>query len=149
MSQNSPVNFIDKKQVFICDFDACGDSAREKVNLTPYTASVKPEIWKKRPVVILRKPRHVFRALVVPFTTKTPWEKDLSVCVPLGAMPGVLAKKECWALCNMVQDVSIQRLENVYRDGKTRYWLKAKQSCLPDKYFAEIMLKLQNMFTNY
>jgi uncharacterized protein YifN (PemK superfamily) len=121
MFPSLPINFIDKKQVFICDFDACGNSAREKIDLTPYTASVKPEIWKKRPVVILRKPRHVFR---------------------------VLAKKECWALCSMVQDVSIQRLENVYRDGKTRYWLKAKQSCLPDKYFTEIMLKLRNLFTN-
>ena len=113
------------------------------------TSNIKPEIGKIRPVVVVHAHKRCKLALVIPFTTKRP-EKEVryTAHVPAGIMPGVLAREECWALCDMVSVVCLDRLENVYSGEKNKYarLIKAPDSKISEKYFSEIQKIVKTLF---
>lgn len=81
-----------------------------------FTANIKPEIGKVRPVVIIKPHKRDNLAIIVPFTTQTPNnEVDYTVEIPLGIMPGKLQHNQCWALCDMIHVINIKRLSRIYR----------------------------------
>ena len=85
-------------------------------------------------------------ALVVPFTTKKPKkETSNTLLVPKGIMPGVLAQKECWALCDMMQVVNLCRLQPTYQKKTTAAHTSFGNSLLPAQYFAKIIKTANNI----
>jgi uncharacterized protein YifN (PemK superfamily) len=85
----------------------------------------------------------------VPFTTQAPTDEiEKTTHIPAGAMPGVLAKKECWALCDMIEVVSTDRLQEIYSgDWKSNHRrLESKHSVLPQHYYLQIRTTLSGMF---
>jgi uncharacterized protein YifN (PemK superfamily) len=139
--------FVKHSQVFMCLFEACWDIANSKVaNGAGYKANISPEIGKMRPVVIVHAHKRNRLAIVVPFTTQKPLKEiTKTLYIPTGNMPGVLGKNECWALCDMVQTVSIARLQNVYA-GQRNIHLNPQDSVLPKHYFEAIKTILKNLF---
>jgi uncharacterized protein YifN (PemK superfamily) len=58
-------------------------------------ASIKPEIGKIRPVVIVYPHKRSKLAIVIPFTTKKPYKKNASALyIPERIMPGVLGRTD-------------------------------------------------------
>jgi len=114
------VNFVKKSQVLMCQFEDCWDKTKcNIVHNQNIISNIKPEIGKIRPVVILYPHKRVKLTIVIPFTTKLP-TKDISnvLYIPFGIMPGVLGRSECWALCDMPQTISFDRLRTVYSGNK-------------------------------
>ena len=144
--------FVKKATVYMCMFDACFDKDKKCVakNCKNIVSNINPEIGKSRPVIIVHRHRRNKLAIVVPFTTKKPnQELEKTLLIPPETMPGVLGKKECWALCDMIQTVSIDRLENIYSGKNNTYYrhIKPNDSRLPNDYFIEIRKILCSMFS--
>ena len=129
----------------MCQFEDCWDKSKSViVNSYHIISNIRPEIGKIRPVVIIYPHKRVKLAIVIPFTTKVP-AKDTSntLHIPTGIMPGVLGRTECWALCDMPQTISINRLKTVYSGNKNDYQRRINQtnSILPAVYFKQIIEK--------
>jgi len=54
-------------------------------------------------------------------------------------MPGVLAQKECWALCDMMQVVNLCRLQPTYQKKTTAAHTSFGNSRLSAPYFVKII----------
>lgn len=89
-------------------------------------SGIKPEMEKRRPVIILSAISYRL-ALVVPLSTTwpeppMPWHYLLKLQKPL---PGHFTETECWAKCDMIAPVSFDRLDLFYngkdRNGKRKY----------------------------
>lgn len=89
-------------------------------------SGIKPEMEKKRPVVLLSSIAYRL-CLVVPLSTT--WPKDIMpwhyfVKLP-ERLPGNYKDIECWAKCDMVSHASFDRLELLFngkeKNGKRRY----------------------------
>lgn len=83
---------------------------------------VEPEMVKTRPVIILRKHRDNSKlVMVVPLSTTAPSSlKDYHIELPSALDTGGL----CWAKCDMVYTLSIQRLDRIKqrdRRGNRQY----------------------------
>lgn len=94
-------------QIFVCDF----------------TSFKEPEMTKKRPVIVI-SPKLPYRShivTVVPISTTAP-NHDLPFVVKLtkNYHPTDNAKPDTWAKCDMVTNLSLERL-NAFRVGKRRY----------------------------
>ena len=86
--------------------------------------------------------------MVIPFTTKKPAKDILNTLhIPIGIMPGVLGRTECWALCDMPQTVCTDRLKTVYSGSNNNYYRRINQKdCkLPEEYFSQIIRKTANL----
>ena len=133
----------------MCRFEACWDPLKNSVAKNCiFTANVKPEIGKDRPVIVIYAHKRAKLALIIPFTTQTPTEEIINaLCIPVGIMPGVLSKKECWALCDMIQVVSIDRLHYIYDGSKDTYKrrLDSNEAFLPMEYFQQITAKIHKV----
>ncbi|MDR2972922.1 MAG: type II toxin-antitoxin system PemK/MazF family toxin [Bacteroidales bacterium] len=109
-------------------------------------ANIKPEIGKIRPIVIMRPHKYYRLALVIPFTTQNPSkEKFYTAFVPKGVMPGILAKKECWALCDMPKTISLDRLQQPFC-GKKNLRVSYKDILLEKNKFDEICTIVKSFF---
>ncbi|MDR1027290.1 MAG: type II toxin-antitoxin system PemK/MazF family toxin [Rickettsiales bacterium] len=149
MSVIAPPRFVKRGQVFVCDFEACNTSTTSMIcymdenighPVCGFTANIKPEIGKCRPVVIVYAHKRTRLALVLPFTTQKPKREIANTLpVPVGVMPGVLARKECWALCDMMQVVNLDRLQPVYFNNITAAHTSFNESRLPMPYFDKIL----------
>jgi uncharacterized protein YifN (PemK superfamily) len=128
-------------------FELCWDTEKERAVGKPgIVANVRPEIGKMRPVVVVRAHKRNSIALVVPLTTQKPTkEVEATLRIPAGIMPGILGRNECWALCDMVQAVSLKRLQNPY-GGRRNMHLNPQETKLPQIYFDSMMKKLQDLF---
>jgi uncharacterized protein YifN (PemK superfamily) len=154
MSINTP-RFVKRGQVFICDFEACSTIStgmicfidkKAKHPSCGFSANIKPEIGKFRPVVVIYPHKRSRLALVAPFTTKKPAKEMINTLhIPAGAMPGILRQKECWALCDILQAVNLNRLQQVYYDKTTSAHQNLKQSYISDKYFLQITEKIRRI----
>ncbi|MDR0304212.1 MAG: type II toxin-antitoxin system PemK/MazF family toxin [Chitinispirillales bacterium] len=113
---NSP-NYVKKGQIFMCRFEDCWNKINSCIDTNEsIIANIKPEIGKIRPVLVIHPHKRHKLAVVVPFTTKKPRkESSYTVFIPMGIMPGILSEKECWALCDMVKVVSLDRLQVPFR----------------------------------
>lgn len=103
-----PINFFPRAgQIFVCD----------------YTSFKEPEMTKKRPVIII-SPRLPYRsqlATVVPISTTAP-KHDLPFVVRLSKNyhPTDEASPATWAKCDMVTNLSIERLD-AFKVGRRKY----------------------------
>jgi uncharacterized protein YifN (PemK superfamily) len=107
-------------------------------------ATIKPEIGKIRPVVIIYPHKRSRLAIIIPFTTKKPYKTNTNTLhIPAGIMPGVLSRTECWALCDIPQTISTLRLKTVFSGTKNDYHRRINQanSILPHEYFKQIIEK--------
>lgn len=78
---------------------------------------VEPEMVKTRPVIVIRKHRHNSKlVIVVPLsTTAPPALKDYHV-----ELPSSLGDSgSCWAKCDMVYTLSIERLDRIKRKDRS------------------------------
>jgi uncharacterized protein YifN (PemK superfamily) len=131
----------------MCRFEDCWNKGESCV----YTdksiiANIKPEIGKIRPIVVIYSHKQHRIALVVPFTTKEPQKGNLyTVFIPKGVMPGILAKKDCWALCDMLKSVSLSRLQLPF-SGEKNLRETFKSTMLEKDKFNEICLISKNVF---
>lgn len=90
------------------------------VTYCDYTGFIAPEMIKKRPVIVISKHRHNPKLLaVVPISTTEPKsifdyhvEMDPQFCLIN------LSGKRSWVKCDMINVVSIERL-NLIRDNKS------------------------------
>jgi uncharacterized protein YifN (PemK superfamily) len=147
---NGSVNFVKKSQVLMCQFEDCWDKKEAKIiQAHEIIANIKPEIGKIRPVVIVYPHKRSKLAIVIPFTTKKPFKRDTNALhIPAGAMPGVLGRAECWALCDMPQTVCTHRLRTVFSGDRNKYRRRINQpdSILPVEYFRQIAEKSALLF---
>ena len=128
--------FVRRAQIFLCDFEACCNKSDCTICHPGFSANIKPEIGKVRPVVIVRPHKRHRLALAVPFTTQRPTkEVSYTVEIPLGVMPGKLRHNKCWALCDMVSVVNLARLQRVYRQD-------LQESFIGLDYYKEIIAKI-------
>ncbi|MEX0582956.1 MAG: type II toxin-antitoxin system PemK/MazF family toxin [Sneathiella sp.] len=103
-----PINFNPRAgQILVCDFSG----------FTP------PEMNKVRPVIVI-SPRLPFRsqiATIVPIST-TPPIRDLDYVVKLSKNyhPNSPDDLPCWAKCDMIMNISIQRLEG-FKIGRRKW----------------------------
>jgi len=129
----------------MCQFEDCWDRKSNSLNKNhDITAIIKPEIGKKRPVLIIFPHKRIRLAIVIPFTSKKPNNKNPNALyIPVGIMPGVLGRSECWALCDMPQTVNICRLKTIFSGTKNNYQrrINQKNSILPNIYFKQIIEK--------
>jgi len=144
MSDNN-VNFVKKSQILMCHFEDCWDKNDYKI-IQNYNiiSNIRPEIGKIRPVVIIYPHKKVKLAIVIPFTTKFPTKAvSNTLYIPIGIMPGILGRSECWALCDMPQTICIDRLRTVYSGIKNNYHRRINQinSILPADYYRKIIEK--------
>lgn len=91
-------------------------------------SGLKPEMEKRRPVIILSSVSARL-AMIVPLSTTwparpMPWHYLLKLPEQL---PGCFTEIECWAKCDMVTHASFDRLELFYNgkdeNGKRKYQL--------------------------
>ncbi|MCL2521081.1 MAG: type II toxin-antitoxin system PemK/MazF family toxin [Spirochaetaceae bacterium] len=123
----------------MCNFESCYNKKDGTISNHEFTANIKPEIGKIRPVVIIKPHKRHRLALVVPFTTQKPTkELSFTVEIPLGFMPGNLKHKKCWALCDMLQIVNLARLQRLYRQN-------IQNICLDGHYYSKIIEKIQKI----
>ncbi|MCL2802087.1 MAG: hypothetical protein FWD28_10050 [Treponema sp.] len=95
-------------------------------------------------MVIVYPHKRIKLAVVIPFTTKKPFIKNTNALyIPVGIMPGVLGRSECWALCDMPQTINICRLKTIFSGIKNNYKrrINQAQSILPDIFFRQITEK--------
>ena len=81
----------------------------------------KPEIGKKRPVLIIHLHERMKSAIVLPLTTQKPWGEDeekVMILFPKEKKPSVLGTQDSWILCDMPYHVSIDKLEKAERKKK-------------------------------
>jgi mRNA interferase MazF len=122
-----PVRFPPKpRSLLICDYSLGGFRA--------------PEMVKRRPVIVLvgSLPRRSGLAAVVPLST-TPPPEDLPYIVGLrieGGLPHPFSAELCWAKCDMVATVALERLDlfRLPRDPSTglRRYLSTLRVQQPD-----------------
>ena len=131
----------------MCRFEDCWDKSNLCIHTNNLiTANIKPEIGKIRPVVIIHSHKRHRIALIVPFTTQNPQKENYyTAFIPKGTMPGVLAKKDCWALCDMVKAVSLDRLQLPFC-GKKNLRESFKTTILDEQKFAEICSVVKKIF---
>lgn len=113
--------------VLICDFT---------------TGFKKPEMIKKRPIVVLspRPRRKTQLCTVVPLSTTKPVPiEDYHHCLNSFSLPEILAQQETWAKCDMLATVALDRLERVYV-GKN---LNGKRLYVAHRVTSEDFKKLQ------
>ena len=143
VNPHDTVNFVKKSQVLMCHFEDCWDKINSKVIQGKDTiATIKPEIGKIRPVVIIYPHKRSRLAIVIPFTTKKPYKKNTNALhIPAGIMPGVLSRAECWALCDIPITISTLRLKTIFSGTKNNYHRRINQtaSSLPPEYFQQII----------
>ena len=134
-------------QILMCRFEDCWDNSNSQICANKsITANIRPEIGKIRPVVVIHAPKRLRLALVVPFTTQKPvQEPRYTVFIPQGTMLGILAKKECWALCDMPKTVSLDRLQSLLQ-GKKNMHVNYKHSMLDGVKFSEIRSVVKSIF---
>jgi len=132
----------------MCRFEDCWDNDNSRICTNDsIIANIKPEIGKVRPVVIIHPHKRHRLALAIPFTTQNPQKENFfTVFIPKGVMPGVLAKKECWALCDMPKTVSVDRLQLPFC-GKKNLHVNYKATILESSKFTEICSVVKNIFT--
>jgi len=97
-----------KGDVVICDF----------------SGFVAPEMIKIRPVVVVAKHRHNKKLVtVVPLSTTEPYPlQHYHYAMPINPLPDTTSS--CWAKCDMIYTVSIDRLDRYKhrdQDGKRCY----------------------------
>ena len=131
----------------MCSFEDCWDNNNSQICTDKsITANIRPEIGKIRPVVVIHAPKRLRMAMVVPFTTQKPQQETrYTVFIPQGAMPGILAKKECWALCDMPKTVLLDRLQKPF-SGKKNLSVNYKTTTLDTDKFAEIKAIIKSVF---
>jgi len=144
--QNSP-EYVKKGQIFMCRFEVCWHKDKSCISTDKsIIANIKPEIGKFRPVVIVHFHKRQRLALVVPLTTQTPQKESFyTAFIPKGIMPGILAKKECWALCDMLKAVSLDRLQLPFC-GRKNLHESFKTTMLDENKFAEITSIVKSIF---
>ncbi len=93
-----------------------------EILICDFSGSIKPEICKKRPVLVLTpRFRRVQRLLtVIPLSTTAPmsiqrWHTKIQV-----DLPHPYDSPECWAKCDLIQTVSWDRL-SLFKAGKDCY----------------------------
>jgi uncharacterized protein YifN (PemK superfamily) len=145
----NPPNYVKSGQVFMCRFEDCWDNTNSRIYVDKsIIANIKPEIGKVRPIVIIHPHKHYRLALVVPFTTQHPQkEKFYTAFVPKGCMPGILAKKECWALCDMLKTVSLDRLQLPFC-GEKNLRVSYKDTMLESGKLVEIKSIVESILRN-
>ena len=145
------VNFVKKAQVLMCQFEDCWHNKNGRiVHEAEIISNIKPEIGKIRPVVIIYPHKRARLAAVIPFTTKKPVKEILNALrIPAGVMPGVLGRSECWALCDMPETVSLDRLRTVFAGTRDSYHRRFNQaaSVLPPEYFQQIIARFAKLFS--
>ncbi|MDR1026881.1 MAG: type II toxin-antitoxin system PemK/MazF family toxin [Rickettsiales bacterium] len=100
----------------MCDFELCCRKSDNTICCCDFSSNIKPEIGKIRPVLIVKPHRRHRLAIIVPFTTKKPRDEiSLAFEMPQSSLPGVLRYKKCWALCDMIQVVNLDRLQGIFR----------------------------------
>ncbi len=99
--------------VLICDFS---------------TGFQAPEMIKKRPVVVVspRSRSNDKLCTIVPLSTTEPKPIELHHhCLDSKSLPGKFADQKTWAKCDMINRVSLKRLDRVYlgktQNGKRQY----------------------------
>jgi uncharacterized protein YifN (PemK superfamily) len=149
MRPNSRLVFVKKNRILMCRFESCWDVNKNSIaQKCAFISNIKPEIGKDRPVVVIYAHKRAKLAMIVPFTTQRPAEEITNTLyIPVGIMPGVLSRKECWVLCDMIQTVSIDRLHYIYLGTKDSYRrrLDSDESFLPDNYFKQIIDKIHKL----
>ncbi|MCL2844189.1 MAG: type II toxin-antitoxin system PemK/MazF family toxin [Chitinivibrionia bacterium] len=140
-------NYVKRGQIFMCRFEDCWNKANSCIDANEtIIANIKPEIGKVRPVIVIYPHKRHKLAVVIPFTTKKPPKGDsFTIFIPIGAMPGILAEKECWALCDMLKVVSIDRLQLPFRRKKDSHKPLNLITLSKDK-IDEICSAAQNIF---
>ncbi len=102
------INFYPRAgQIFICDF-------------AKFTA---PEMTKKRPVMVVspRLPNRAEIVTIVPLSTTAPRRPvDYAVLLSKDYSPLAVTASQVWAKCDMVLNVSRQRLTS-YKTGRRKY----------------------------
>lgn len=143
----NPPSYVKPGQIFMCRFEHCWDSSNARLCADKtIIANVRPEIGKIRPVIVVYAHKRLRLALVVPFTTQAPLrDVPFTVFISQGAMPGILAKKECWALCDMLKTVSLDRLHKPFC-GKKNLSVNYKATTLDSVKFAEIRSAAKSIF---
>jgi uncharacterized protein YifN (PemK superfamily) len=123
----------------MCRFEDCWDLSNSCIHASKsIIANIKPEIGKIRPVVVIYPHKRNRLALVIPFTTQMPQKENFyTVFIPKGIMPGILTKKDCWALCNMPKTVSFDRLQLPFC-GNKNLRVSYKNSILQNQKFDDI-----------
>jgi uncharacterized protein YifN (PemK superfamily) len=132
----------------MCQFEDCWDKNNNCIySDNSIVANIKPEIGKVRPVVVIHSHKRHRTALVIPFTTQEPQNETFyTVHIPQEIMPGILAKKECWALCDVLKTVSFDRLQLPF-SGKKNLRESFKTTMLDGDKFAEICSTVHLLFT--
>jgi uncharacterized protein YifN (PemK superfamily) len=89
-----------------------------------FTGNIVPEMVKTRPVIVIgpRLRRRGDLATIVPLSTTTPrniepWNVEVTLIRPL---PAPFDSLQCWAACDLVASVSVQRLDR-FKPRKPRY----------------------------
>jgi uncharacterized protein YifN (PemK superfamily) len=141
------IRFVKKGHILMCSFESVWDDVElAGIRHCQYLANVTPEIGKVRPILVVRSHKRCSSAIVVPFTTQPPkHEVKQTLHIPKNTLPGVLAKKECWALCDFTTNVSLKRLNQVY-SGKKNLHVPLNKSFLLEEYFNQIRGILNSMF---
>jgi uncharacterized protein YifN (PemK superfamily) len=131
----------------MCRFEDCWNKDLACVHTdTSIISNIKPEIGKIRPVVVIHPHKRHRIAIVVPFTTQKPQKENFyTICIPAGIMPGILAKKECWALCDMLKAVSLDRLQLPFC-GKKNLHESFNTTMLKNDTFIEICSIVKSIF---
>lgn len=133
----------------MCKFEDCWDNDKCKIiRDSKIISNIKPEIGKIRPVVIIYAHKRAKLAVVIPFTTSKPsTEISNTLHIPVGIMPGVLGRTECWALCDMPQTICTDRLATVFSGDNDNYYRRFNQteSILRQRYFQEITTILKKL----
>jgi len=134
----------------MCKFEDCWDNNNSRVCADKsITANITPEIGKTRPVVIIRPYKRNRQAVIVPFTTKPPQKESIyTAFMPSGSMPGILAKKECWALGDMPKTVSLDRLQRPL-SGNKNLCVEYSAAILNNTKFIEILSALRKALSEF
>lgn len=142
-----PPVYVQKGQVFMCRFEDCWDKDNDKIcSHNSITANIRPEIGKIRPVAVIHSHKRHRTALVIPFTTQKPQNETFyTVFIPQGVMPGILAKKECWALCDVLKTVSLDRLQLPFC-GKKNLHESFNTTMLDGDKFAQVWATVASLF---
>jgi uncharacterized protein YifN (PemK superfamily) len=137
--------YVRKSKVFMCDFEMCCRKSDGMLLHCDFTSNIKPEIGKIRPVAIIKPHKRHKLAIIVPFTTQKPVKEiNYALHIPVDVMPGILGCKECWAICDMIQVVSLNRLDSVLY-GNRHSHTNLKNNFLPKEYFSEIISRIHKL----
>lgn len=91
------------------------------VLMCSFEGFVEPEMVKRRPVVVIARNKGNCRLVtVVPLSTTEPdFEEAYHYQLPTNPVPAYAAKR-CWAKCDMVATVSIERMDRLKNNKRER-----------------------------